>query len=393
MKNKRLWIILSIVLIFCLAFGLRTYAAFHLNIDHDETTYLIASNQYTNFIRNGQLNWLAWNHTNYEHPSLNKIVYGFALLTQAPLEKVLQSDLIDMAPVGEQQAVEYAMAARFVSVGFGSLAVLLLSILNPLAGFFLAVDTLGIKYTSEVYLEAMPMLFSLLSVIAYARFYAIFTKKPEDRKKANRWLLLSAVSLGITAACKYIYCVAGLAIALHWIIAVIGKKIPAKSILTLLGWGVLSVGFFFLFDPFLWVHTFERLGETLSYHMRFQVSKHVQSANYPFWQPINWLFSPFRTYSPVHDPQPNDAFLFSLDTLIFFLALIGLPRTYKRQPVFLIWLVVAMITLFLWGSKWAQYPCIILAPWCFSAAQGALTLVDLFMQKVLKKKKAPELQA
>lgn len=384
-KFSRLWIILAVLLILVLGAGLRLFAANRLHIDHDETTYLIASNNYANYIRNGQLSWLAWNTTNYEHPSLNKIIFGVALLPLDPLDKVLQSDLIDGMPIKEQQAWQYALADRYVSVAFGSLAVALLSILNPLAGLFLAVDSLAIKYTSEVYLEALPMLASLLAVIAYTRFFANYTKNPQDRKKAWLWLVVSAISLGVAAASKYIYCVAGLAVGLHWLVSVIRKKLPARTLFILLGWGIASLVMFFVFDPYLWVHTSERLAKTLSYHFRFQASRHVVNANYPFWQPLAWLFSPFRAYRPIHDPAANDAILFSIDTLIFFLAVIGLPRTFKRQQVFFFWLVIGLAMLFVWGSKWAQYPLIILAPWCFSAAQGFFTLVDLFRSKILKK--------
>ncbi len=386
MKNlKKIWLAAAALLAFGLAFGLRTYSAFHMNIDHDETTYLIAANKYTNFIRSGQFNWLAWETANYEHPALSKIVYGAALLTQAPLEKVQQSDLIDGEPVKQQQAVEYVTAGRMVSTGFGSLTVLILSILNPLAGFFLAVNTLAIKYTSEFYLEALPMFTSLLCVVAYGMFYKYMTSSPAKSKKAWLWLAFSAVCLGATAASKYVYCVAGLAIAVHWLVAVIAKKLPARTLLVLFGWGILSFAMFFLFNPYLWVHTAERLMKTLTYHMNFQASAHVVSAHYPWWQPINWLFAPFAGYSPLHDPYSYDAILFSIDSLIFVLAVIGLPRLAKRQPVFLLWIVIGLVMLFFWGSKWAQYPLILLAPWCYSAAQGVSTIIDL-VKKALPKR-------
>ncbi len=384
-KYPHLFYVFAVVVMLGLGFGLRLYAANRLAVDHDETTYLIASNTYANYIRNGQYSWLAWEKWNYEHPSLNKIIFGVALLTQEPLEKVQQSDLIDGGPIKQQQAVEYAMTARTVSVIFGSLAVLLLSLLNPLAGLFLAVNTLAIKYTSEVYLEALPMLASLLAVMAYSRFFQCYTNKSHNPAKAWRWLALSAISLGITAASKYIYCVAGLAIVLHWIISILQKKIPVRTLIALLVWGFFSILIFFLFDPYLWVHTIERLQKTLAYHFRFQVSPHVINANYPFWQPLAWLFSPFSTYRPIHDPSADDAMLFSIDSIIFVLAIIGLPRTFKRHQIFFIWLVIGLGMLLLWGAKWSQYPLIIMAPWCFSAAQGVLTIVDFFKVKLFKK--------
>jgi hypothetical protein len=45
-KNKLAWIIVTTILILLIAFGLRTYAVFHLNTDHDELTYLTAGNNY-----------------------------------------------------------------------------------------------------------------------------------------------------------------------------------------------------------------------------------------------------------------------------------------------------------------------------------------------------------
>ena len=210
-----------------LAFGLRYYASERINIDDDETTYLISSLKYTNYIRSGQYSWIAWNTTNYEHPSFYKIIYGVALLPEPPLEKIYQSDFVDQTPVMQSGAVTYGIADRRVSVVFGSLAVLALSIVNPLAGLFLAVNSLAVKYTSEIYLEALPMLTSLLAVIAYGIYYRSAKDPAANKKKIFLWLALSGVFLGITAASKYVYCIAGLAILLHWLVAVIRKEIPA----------------------------------------------------------------------------------------------------------------------------------------------------------------------
>jgi hypothetical protein len=58
-KYSHLFIALIVMLVLSLGFGFRLYAANHLNVDHDETTYLIAANNYTNYIRNGEYSWLA----------------------------------------------------------------------------------------------------------------------------------------------------------------------------------------------------------------------------------------------------------------------------------------------------------------------------------------------
>jgi hypothetical protein len=361
-----------------LAFGLRYYASERINIDDDETTYLISSLKYTNYIRSGQYSWIAWNTTNYEHPSFYKIIYGVALLPTPPLEKIYQSDFMDQTPVMQSGAVTYGIADRRVSVVFGSLTVLALSIVNPLAGLFLAVNSLAVKYTSEIYLEALPMLTSLLAVIAYGIYYRSAKDPAANKKKMFLWLALSGVFLGITAASKYVYCIAGLAILLHWLVAVIRKEIPAKHLLYVLGWGVLSLLLFFICDPYLWPHPLGRLLQSINYHLRFKNSLHVAKAGYPFWQSIVWLFNPFAYYQV----QSQAGFLVQLDPLIFILAVLGLPRTFKRSPVFFYWFFVGLIFLFIWSTKWPQYSLVIMAPFCVAAAYGVTSLFDLVKQKL-----------
>ena len=373
-----------VIAITLLAFGLRYYASERINIDDDETTYLISSLKYTNYIRSGQYTWLAWNTTNYEHPSLYKIIYGIALLPEPSLEKIYQSDFVDETPVLQAGAVEYGLADRRVSAVFGSLAVLALSIMNPLAGLFLAVNTLAIKYTSEVYLEALPMLASLLAVIAYGIYYRSARDPDANKKKMFLWLAASGIFLGVTAASKYVYCIAGLAILLHWLIAVIRKEIPAKHLLYVLGWGVLSLLLFFICDPYLWPHPVSRLLQSINYHLRFKNSLHVAKAGYPFWQPIVWLFNPFGHYQV----QSRTGFLLQIDPLIFLLSVLGMPRTFKRSQVFFVWFWVGLVFLFLWTTKWPQYTLVILAPYCVAAANGVLGSYDFIKQKVLHRKRS-----
>lgn len=382
MKNN----LLKIILIVCvaavtlLALGLRLYATSRLPIDNDETTYLISAMKYTNHLRDGQYSMLAWEKTNYEHPSLYKILYGVALLPEAPLPKgIQQSDLIDGQPILQAQAVSYGLADRRLSAVFGSLAVLFLALINPLAGFFLAINTLAIKYTSEIYLEALPMLTSLLCVLAYSRYYRAAVASPEKKKQQYLWLAASALFLGMTAASKYVFCVCALAIALHWLIGVLRKELPAKQLWFVLAWGVLALLLFFVFDPYLWPHPLQRLMSSISYHVKFSNSKFVQSAGYPFWQPLVWLFNPFVSYKT----SSAAAMLIHLDPLIFILALIGLPRTFKKNDLFLLWFAVALIFLLIWQTKWQQYPSILVVPYCYIAAMGAMTIFDWVKKSIV----------
>lgn len=82
--------------------------------------------------------------------------------------------------------------ARLQAVLFGTLEVLVLALVNPLAGLFLAIDTWQIKYTSQIMLESLPSFTSLLAVYGYLK----------SRRKLNAWLLLSSVSLGVSVAEK-----------------------------------------------------------------------------------------------------------------------------------------------------------------------------------------------
>ena len=68
--------------------------------------------------------------------------------------------------------------ARNVAAAFGVLEVLALAIFNPLAGLFLAIQTWAIKYTSEIMVEAVPSLMSLLAVLFYmqARRRSVFAR-------------------------------------------------------------------------------------------------------------------------------------------------------------------------------------------------------------------------
>lgn len=382
---KRILMIVLILGITLLAFSLRAYASERLYYDEDEDTYLSAALNYANYMREGKYSWLAWDTTNFEHPSFYKIVYGVVLLSHDPLDHFNKTDFVYNTPISNSQAAEYALADRRVSVVFGSLTVLALAILNPLAGFFLAINSLGIKYTSEIYLEALPMLSSLLSILAYGMFYQSAVKDLKNSKKSYLWLGASALFLGITAASKYVYCIAGLAIVLHWVIALVRKKLPARQVYVLLGWGVVSMLMFFVFDPYLWPHPISRIIKTLTFHVNFQNAEFVKG--YPFWQVLQWLFNPFAHY----DVRPRSAVLLQVEPLLFILALIGLPRTIKKNSLYAIWLVIGLLFLMTWGTKWPQYTMIILVPFSLAASQGILTLYELIIRALDHLKKGDRL--
>ena len=60
----------------------------------------------------------------------------------------------------------------------------------------------------------------------------------------------------------------------------------------------------------------------------------------------------------------------SLDLLISLLAILGVRRLWKKQPVFAIWLIVTLGFLLVWTTKWPQYILMLTAPLTVAAAEG-----------------------
>jgi hypothetical protein len=289
---------------------------------------------------------------NNEHPLLNKLVFGAALL---PLDETDENPepgegkKPPAAPMGE-----YYRAARRSSAILGAIGVFILALVHPLAGLLWAIFAWQVNYTSQMMLEALPSLTSLAAVLFYLK----------SQRKWNMWLVLSAVSLGLTAASKYPYCVIGIAIALDWLWETRPSQFNwstlRKWLTPLAAWGALAVLFFFAANPRLWLHTAGRLKASLVYWFHFTASEHVQRFQYPFYQPLLWLLT--------EKPSPRNAFPVSIDRWITLAGFVGFPWLWKQRRVFAIWLMLALAMLLVWTTKWPQYVLILTAPLCLSAA-------------------------
>lgn len=383
--SKRVLYFAAVVVVTLFSCGLRVYAAQRLDVDYDEPVYLAGAVSYAKYMRAGDFKMLAWSEYNYEHPPLYKILYGVVLLTQRPLDRLPDKDLPRQAPIATAAAGPWNVIARYLSVFWGTLTVLALALLNPLAGLLLGVDSLSVKYTSEVYLEALPLLTSLLCVLAYDRWFAEISGEPAASRKSLLWLFLSAVFVGITVATKYIYGIVALPILLHFGIALLRRQVPARFALYIAGWGLLCVLMFFVFDPFLWPHPVARIEKSIAFHEAFQESRLVKQYDYPFWQPLRWL----SDFSAFYDLHPATAFPVDLDTPIFVLAILGLPALFRKAPLFFYWLVIGLTFLLVWETKWPQYTVIVLAPFSLSAAYGASTFWELARRLMARKKRQP----
>jgi hypothetical protein len=366
MKRLQRALYVTLVLaILVLALGLRLRAVRLLPIDYDEDDYLGAAQRYAQFMANGDVQGIVDYAYIYEHPPLSRLVYGLAILPlpQAPLLPELSSTMPPVSSLPQP----HMRVARTVSAVLGALEVLALALLNPLAGLFLAIHTWQIKYTSQIMLEPLPSLMSALAVLCYFKARSV----PAERKRRSLgWLILSGIALGLTAASKYTFCVAGLAVAvdLGWQIfrpkAVDSQRvIPRKSAVRyLLLWGLISVAVFFAADPRMWSDPLGRLTQSLLYHGDYAQSAHVREYSFPSWQPLIWLLESV--------PWHPGVFVVALDPFIAVLAALGLGRLWRKYRVFALWLAIGFGFLLIWPTKWPQYILTITVPICLAAAEG-----------------------
>ena len=200
-------------------------------------------------------------------------------------------------------------------------------------------------------------------------------------RKKNRiaWAVFSAVLLGLTAASKYLYCVAGIAILIDWLVTMVEEQRLKKDFPKILLWGGIAVAGFFAADPYLWPNPIERLKESILFHSAYSTSAaEVQDAGFPVWQPFYWLFSTPRVWQP-------EAIWIALDPLITILAVFGMKRQWQKQRVMVIWIAVALTFLLFWPTKWPQYIVILTAPLCLAASQGLKSLFIEPIRETLRK--------
>ena len=364
--------IITITLIILLAWTLRWRAVTMLPTDYDEDDYLRAAQDVAALVRKGD--WAGLTQTNYrpEHPAFAKIIFGLSILPapKAPLLPDLGTD----AQPSQSMPQEQLLDARTSGAVFGTLTAGLLALVNPLAGLFLAVHAMTIKYDSEVMLEALPAFTSLAMILAYIRY-----KKNRDNLT---WLMLSGIFLGLTAASKYIYCVAGLAVLADWFFVTKNDPREKHFIRNMALWVFSAMIVFFLADPYLWPDPIGRLKDSILYHAGYSTgASEVQSANFPIWQPLIWLnTSPYWW-------QDKRVFYLGIDPLIALFAAFGLTRLWKKEPTYILWLGLSLLFLFLWPTKWPQYIIIMTAPLCLAAVYGAQALCVQPVQSWLSNRK------
>jgi arabinogalactan oligomer/maltooligosaccharide transport system permease protein len=349
--------IFSVMLVVAIAWSLRSIAVARLNNDFDENDYIHAGQLYASLIRAGD--WAGFLNTNYrtEHPPLAKIAYGISFLFVPEEPLIVDEPLNTTTPPPEFLPPNLRNAGRRTAALFGTIEAALLALINPVAGLILAIHGFTIKYTSEVMLDGLASLLSMATAFFYMK------AKKATGKSRTAWLIASAVALGLAADTKYLHSLVGIAILIDWFLVHKEQETLPAFLKPAFFWGLLSIAIFFTFNPYLWLDPVGRIQESLASIQFTTDSPAVKLANYPFWQPLVWVF-----LSPT--AWQRDAFLFGPDPLIAVLALAGLLQLRKRDRFLFIWFVITLLTLLFWRTKWTQYILVFTAPLSLAAAEG-----------------------
>ena len=343
---RRRWFQVLVVVLFALL--LRIWAGMGLSLDFDEPVYMTAAGDYARLIQAGDWQGVIDYQENREHPPLTKLLYSLVIVALGP----------------KQEWWLLLTAARFISAIFGTLAVLVLALIDPLAGLFLACQTLVVKYTGQTYLEALPLFASLLAVYGMLRTRVTVSARPDG------WFWLSAGALGLTAAGKYSYFPVMLVLLY---LAIWEKKIRWPYLLLYLGLAGLT---FWALDPHLWRDPLNRILASVSFHGDYSHSQHVIQSGYPWYQPFLWLS---RSWGARWHPEVF--FSLGIDSLILVLCVLGLRRSWKERRYVLVWMVVGMAALLLWPTKWPQYTLAVIPAICLAAAAGTRGVIDWLREK------------
>ncbi len=333
---KRLKATQPLVLVMILTVALHIWAVSLLPQDFDEPVYLQNAFDYASAFRSGNFNAVIDYAGTLEHPPLEKIIYAGAILA-----------------LGKAATWTTAFfASRAISAFFGVLAVLFIGLaVDPLAAGMLAVNTLAVKYTSQVYLEAVPLAMTVAAVLAFLR---------TGKDSPGRWFWVSAVSLGIAAASKYSYLPVILVVL--GFLAIFDKKVKFHWLLL---YAFLSLSVFFALDVRLWHDPINRLIQSLTFHIQYSQGQHVEEVGYPWFQPFIWIFT-----SPAGTWHPNVFFYFGFDGLISILAVLGIKREWKERRWLVVWLAAGIIFLLLWPTKWPQYTLTVIPALCMMGARS-----------------------
>jgi hypothetical protein len=339
--SERLKTIQPIALVALLTVFMHVWAVAFLPQDFDEPVYLQNAFDYARSIQSGDINQVIDYTGTQEHPAFIKLLYAGTILALGKAATFLNA----------------FFASRVVSAFFGILAVLFITLgIDPLAGGMLALHTLAVKYTSQVYLEAVPLSMTIAAVLLLVR---------TNGKKPDHWFWLSSIALGIAGASKYSYLPVIMVVLIY--LAIAEKKIKFNWLLL---YGILSVAIFFILNVHLWHDPVNRLIQSFTYHVSYSQGQHVSEVGYPWYQPLIWIFT-----SPGASWHPNIFFYYGFDGLISILAVAGIKWEWKERRWLVVWLIAGILFLLFWPTKWPQYSLTIVPALCIMGAESLHRLV------------------
>ena len=362
-----LFLIATLIAVF--AGYLRLEAVKRLPVDFDELVYLPVAFRYKEMMAKGDWKQILQFQRNREHPPFNKLLFASDLLVRDASKPKWKSLDVRM-PIPPEDQPAFFGPRRISAIG-GTLQVLLIALVHPVAGLLLALDTYHIKYSSQVYLEGVPGFFAVLAVFL---FELGLPKKSSDGNLdvTPRWklLVLSAIALGLSTAGKYLYGIVGVVLIAFLILR-------TRSLRSVLLFSLISIYVFVLADPFLWPNPPVRLWDSLTFHWRYAHSEHVVSSARPWYSPIGHLLKSLPTKW-----HPDVFYTGFVDVLILPFSLIGLPRAWRERPIWVVWAGFGLFVLLLWPTKWTQYTLIILPPLSVCAGLGIEQIGRMLWNKV-----------
>jgi hypothetical protein len=347
--------------IFIAAFAgfLRVRTVTLLPPDFDELVYLPAAFQYQEMIANHKWKEIINYKENLEHPPLNKILFAIDLGLFNPKEPDWNNLDVGKAIPPDDRAAFFG--PRRISAIGGTLQVFITALVHPIAGILMALNTYHTKYTAQAYLEGVPGLMAVLAVFLF-----------ELGLTRSRFLIPSAITLGLAAAGKYLYGFVGFVLLAF----LIRKTRSLRSALLYCG---IAISIFFLADPFLWPNPPGRLWDSLTFHWGFAHSEHVVSAGLPWYAPFYYL-------SHAEPTKWHHGIFYTglADILILPLSFFGIPRALRERPIWIAWAAFGLFFLLIWPTKWPQYILFVLPPLAVCAGLGLEQIANFIWRKFRK---------
>lgn len=305
-----------------------------LPIDWDEPIYMEAATEAAEAIHASDWSRVVQPTVNREHPALVKIVYGVALAAAGP----------------DPSLVERLAVLRSVSLVGGLLLIGIVAWAHPVAGIVLATHTIHAKYSVQVYLESLPLVWMSVAMLIGWRH--------RERMETGAGLLVAACWAAACAG-KWLHGVPGLVLLV---------AIPAWS--ARVRFVLLTALCFWVLDPSLWIGPLDRIAEMTNLHASYAASDAPPSS---WWTP--WVHLGGGGPSQWHPT----AFPYSIDGLWLALAALGLGMKIASPWVRFVaaWWAVPMAFMMVWGTRWPQHTMAVVVPVCLLAAVGMRELFSL----------------